>query len=155
MEGRSDTAGERGTPIGASKAEVARVRETLRTTIDVSGLSLREIERRLVSEGHGLDLNRMLAGKFELKLYQMLDVLRVLEIHPVEFFRVVFKEPPTRSPVLERMREIFGAVRPPAVAPRSTTSRPQPTVEGLQRFVDELGRLVDELRGSRTQGARR
>jgi hypothetical protein len=149
MERRSDTAGETGSPIRASKAEVARARETLRRIIDVAGLSVREIERMLVSEGHGLDLNRMLAGKFELKLYQILDVLRVLQIHPTEFFRLVFKEPPTRSPLLERMREIFGAVRPPAVAPRSTPSGPQPTIEELQRSVDELGRLVNELRGRR------
>jgi hypothetical protein len=146
---------ERRNPIPGSKAEVARVREALRSIIDVAGLSYREIERTLASEGRGFDVSRMLSGRFELKLNQVLDVLLVLEIHPTEFFRLVFKEPPTRSPILERMREIFGAVRPPAVAPRSSTSEPQPTIEGLQRRVDELGRLVDELRGQRTQGARR
>ncbi|HEV3074636.1 MAG TPA: hypothetical protein VHB47_09490 [Thermoanaerobaculia bacterium] len=127
----------------------------MRSIIDVAGLSYREIERTLASEGHGFNVARMLSGRFELRLHQVLDVLRVLEIHPAEFFRLVFKDPPMHSPLLERIRELFGAVRAPAVAPRSTMSGPQPTIEGLQRRVDELGRLVDELRGRPAQGARR
>jgi hypothetical protein len=147
MELRSETTAERETPIRGSKAEVARVRETLWRIIDVAGLSVRGIERRLASEGQGMDLNRLLTGRFQLKLYQILDVLRVLEIHPVEFFRLVFKEPAQRNPLLERMREIFGAVRPPAVAPPANTPGPEATVEALRRRVDELARLVDQLRG--------
>jgi hypothetical protein len=155
MERRNNTAGESGTPFAASKAEVARVRERLRSIIDFAGLSYRSIERSLASRGHGFDVSRMLSGRFELRLDQALDVLLVLEIDPAEFFRLVFKEPPRRSPLLERMREIFGAVRPPAVPPSPTTSGPQPTLEGLQRRVDELDRLVDELRRRRTRGVRR
>jgi hypothetical protein len=146
VERQSDTRAEGTTPTRDSKAAVARVREVLRSIIDVAGMSHREIERTLVSEGHGLDVNRMLAGRFDLKLHQLLDVLGVLEIHPVEFFRLVFKEPAKQSAILLRMREIFGAVR------SATTSTPPPsapgpavTLDGLRRRMEELARQVDQL----------
>jgi hypothetical protein len=148
MERQSETRGEGAAPIRDSKAEVARLRDALCSVIDVAGMSRRAIERALARQGHGLDMNRMLTGRFETKLYQILDVLGVLEIHPVEFFRLVFKEPTQQSPILLRMREIFGAVRPAAtVAPPPSAPRPEPTVEALCRRIDELARLVEQLSG--------
>src|ERR1700680_4416708 len=138
MERQSETKGEGATSARDSKAEVARVREALRSIIDVAGMSHREIERRLARQGQGFDMNRLLAGKFEIKLYQILDVLGVLEIHPVEFFRLVFREPTKQSPILLRMREIFGAVRPAAVAPPPSAPMPGVTLDTLQRRVEEL-----------------
>ena|ERR1700688_2201012 len=135
------------TTLRDSKAEVARLREALCSVIDVAGMSRRAIERALARQGHGLDMNRMLTGRFETKLYQILDVLGVLEIHPVEFFRLVFKEPTQQSPILLRMREIFGAVRAPVPAPLPSAPRPEPTVEALCRRIDELARLVEQLNG--------
>jgi hypothetical protein len=150
MKRQSGTTGEGAIPHRDGKAEVARVREALRSIIDVAGMSHREIERTLVSQGHGLDVNRMLAGRFELKLHQLLDVLDVLEIHPVEFFRLVFKDPLKQSAILLRMREIFGAVRPAATpAPPPSAPGPAMTLEALRRSVDELARLVGRLAGQR------
>jgi hypothetical protein len=149
MERQSETRGEGASPTRDSKAEAARVREALRSIIDVAGISHREIERRLARQGHGFDMNRMLTGRFETKLHQVLDVLGVLEIHPVEFFRLVFKEPTKQSPILLRMREIFGAVRTPAaaVAPSPSAPRPEVTIEALRRQVEELARQLDQLAG--------
>ena len=145
MEGQSETRADGATPARDGKAEAARVREALRSIIDVAGMSLREIERRLTRQGHGFDINRMLTGRFETKLHQILDVLGVLEIHPVEFFRLVFKEPTKQSAILLRMREIFGAVRPAAAAPPPSAPRPEATLEALQRRVEELARQLDQL----------
>jgi hypothetical protein len=144
MERQGETTG--ATPTRDGKAETARVREALRSVIDVAGMSLREIERRLTRQGHGFDINRMLTGRFETKLYQILDVLGVLEIHPVEFFRLVFREPTKPSAILLRMREIFGAVRPAAaVALPPSAPRPEATLEALHRRVEELARQLDQL----------
>jgi hypothetical protein len=88
----------------------------------------------------------MLTGRFETKLHQVLDVLGVLEIHPAEFFRLVFKEPTKQSAILLRMREIFGAVRPAAAAaPPPSAPRPEVTIEALRRRVEELARQLDQL----------
>lgn len=144
MERQGETTG--ASPIRDGKAEAARVREALRSVIDVAGMSKRAIERSLAAKGHGFDMNRLLAGKFELKLYQILDVLGVLEIHPVEFFRLVFREPTKQSEILLRMREIFGAVRPAAATPPPSAPRPELTLDALRRRVEELARLVDQLR---------
>ena len=132
--------------MGGSKEEVARVREALNSVIDLSDLSRREIERRLARQGSGMDLNRLLGGRFELKLFQILDVLGVLDIHPLEFFRLVFKEPEKRNPLLERMQALFASVRPPA-AERLPSGRPaERDLEELRRRVDQLAQLVEQLR---------
>jgi hypothetical protein len=136
--------------MGGSKADVARAREALNSLIDLSDLSRREIERRLARQGSGMDLNRLLSGKFELKLYQVLDVIRVLDIHPLEFFRLVFKEPEQRSPLLERMQALFASVKPPAAA-RPPSGRPgEKDFEELRRRVDQLTHLVEQLRARST-----
>lgn len=143
MERQGETTG--ASPIRDGKAETARVREALHRIIDVADMSQRAIERSLAARGQGFDMNRMLTGRFETKLYQILDVLGVLEIHPVEFFRLVFKEPTKQSAILLRMREIFGAVRPAAAAPSPTAPRPELTIEALHRRVEELARQFDQL----------
>jgi hypothetical protein len=132
--------------MGGSQADVARVREALSSIIDLSDLSRREIERRLARQGSGMDLNRLLGGKFELKLFQVLDVLRVLDIHPLEFFRLIFKEPEQRNPLIERMQALFASVRPPAAA-RPPSGRPgEKDLEELHRRVDQLAQLVEQLK---------
>src|SRR6202023_3990145 len=48
----------------------------------------REIERR-VGWGGGY-ISRILKGRIELKVSTLLEILAVLEVHPVPFFRLVF-----------------------------------------------------------------
>lgn len=119
------------------------MREALGSLIDLSGLSRREIERRLAEQGCGLDLNRLLGGKFALKLHQILDIIRVLDIHPLEFFRLIFREPERRSPLLERVQALFASGRPPSAA---RPSRPaERDLEEVRRRLAEVTRLVEQL----------
>jgi hypothetical protein len=123
--------------------EVARARQALGTLIDLSGLSRREIERRLAEQECGLDLNRLLGGKFALKLHQLLDLLRVLDVHPLEFFRLIFKEPERRSPLLERVQTLFAPARPPAAV---LPSRPaEKNLEELHRQLEALAQLIAQI----------
>jgi hypothetical protein len=128
--------------MGGSKEDVARIREALDGLVDLSGLSRREIERRLAQRGSGFDVSRLLVGRFGIKLDQLLDLLRVLEIHPVEFFRLVFKEPERRSPLLVRVRALYSSgepVRQPA--PRCAES----DLDALRRRLDEVEQRLEQL----------
>jgi hypothetical protein len=127
--------------------QVVRVRETLRSLIDLSDLSRRAIEKRLAAEGRGIDMSRLLAGRFDLKLHQMLDILRVLDFHPVELFVLVFDQPVRPSPLLERAQELFGLDRARTVArpPAATAPLPGPQPQTMARDVEELRRRVDQL----------
>jgi hypothetical protein len=129
------------------KADVVRVRETLGSLVDLSGLSRREIERRLAQQGSGLDVSRLLSGKFELRLHQMLDVIRVLDIHPVEFFRLIFKEPERRSPLLERVQALFASEKTMAGARHLRPA--EKDLDELRRRLDEMAQLIEELRAAR------
>lgn len=128
--------------MGGSKADVARIREALGSLVDLSGLSRREIERRLTEPGPGFDVSRLLGGRFELKLYQMLDILRVLEVHPVEFFRLIFKEPEQRSPLLARVQALFSSGKPLPRHPRPA----EKDLAELRQRVDEMEQLIQQLR---------
>jgi hypothetical protein len=128
--------------------EVARVRQALGTLIDLSGLSHREIERRLAEQRCGLDLNRLLGGKFALKLHQLLDLLRVLDVHPLEFFRLTFKEPKRRSPLLERVQALFAPARPPSAVPPSRPA--EKDLEELRKRLEELAQMIAQI-GARSK----
>jgi hypothetical protein len=132
-----------GTPAGGSQADAIRLREALRSLIDLSLLTHREIERRLVARGGGIDLARLLAGKCEIRVRPVLDILRVLEIHPLEFFRLIFREPRQRSALLQRVEAVFGP-RAPA-APSPTPGPAAGDVESLHRRVESLQRELEQL----------
>jgi hypothetical protein len=122
---------------------VERVRQGLGTLIDLSWLSRREIERRLAEQGCGLDLNRLLGGKAALKLHQVLDVLRVLDVHPWELFRLTFKEPERRSPLLERVQALFAPARPPSAVPPCRAAEKE--LEELCRRLEKLEQLIAQI----------
>jgi hypothetical protein len=129
--------------MSGSKADVARAREALGNLVDLSGLSRREIERRLAQDGSGFDVSRLLVGRFELKFQQMLDILYVLDIHPGEFFRVIFKEPELRSPLLARLQALFASDKPL----RQRHPGPAETdLDELRRRLDEVERRIEQLR---------
>jgi hypothetical protein len=128
--------------VNGSSEEVARVRQALSTLIDVSGLSRREIERQLAHQGCSLDLNRLLGGKSTIKLHQLLDIIRVLDVHPLELFRLLFKEPERRSPLLERVQALFTSGRPPAVSRSRSTEK---DLEEIRRRLDELTQRIEQI----------
>jgi hypothetical protein len=127
-------------------AHVARIREVLSSLIDLADMSRREVERRLAAQGFGFDLNRFFSGKFHAKLDQILDVCRVLELHPVELFRLVFKPPERRSPVLERFNRLFGANTTQPVARPPTVAQAGSGIDELRRRIEKLQKEIDELR---------
>jgi hypothetical protein len=92
-------------------AEVERARQALRGLIDLSMMSRREVERRLLEQGCGTDLGRLLSGRLDLKLRHVVDICRVLNLQPMEYFRIVFKEPEKRSPFLQRIEALLGLKR--------------------------------------------
>lgn len=80
-------------------AELERVLRHLRLVIFLSKLSQRDIEERLgFSRGH---LSQILGGTVELKWWQLLAILSVLEIEPGDFFAELF--PRRRHRTLERL----------------------------------------------------
>jgi hypothetical protein len=128
--------------MGGSKDDVARVREALDDLVDLSGLSRREIERRLAQQGPGFDVSRLISGRFDLKLHQLLDILCVLEIHPVEFFRLIFKEPERRSPLLVRARALFGSGEP--VRQRETRTAEE-DLDDLRRRLVAVEKQIEQF----------
>jgi len=129
--------------MAGSKADIARIREALDQLVDLSGLSRREIERRLTHLGSGFNVSRLLAGRFEIKLRQMLEVLRVLEVHPVEFFRLVFKEPQARSPLLARVEALFASGKPLAQRHPGPAER---DLDELRRRLEAMEKRFEQLR---------
>ena len=71
--------------MGDSKAEIVRIRETLSHFVELSGSSRKEVEKRLLDEGCGTDLGRLLSGRLDLKLRHILDICRVIGLYPQEF----------------------------------------------------------------------
>jgi len=129
--------------MGGSKEDVARVRQALDGLVDLSGLSRREIERRLVQGGIGFDVSRLIAGRFDVKLHQLLDILRILEVHPLEFFRLIFKEPERRSPLLVRVRALFASSEPA----RHRDTRPgERDLDDLRRRLEKMEQRIEQLR---------
>jgi len=163
---RDEGAGE-GTPVAsaeprdATRAAVTRAREVLSSLIELSGLSRREVERRLVEEGTGTDLGRLLGGRLDLKLRHIVDISRVLGLHPLEFLAMALGEPRERSSFLRRLDALI-APRPVRVADAGPRPRRVDDeaggIEELQRRVaqlsSEIGELVAALRRRGAEGAR-
>jgi hypothetical protein len=136
--------------MGGSEAEVARSREMLSHLIELSGLSRREVEKRLLEEGSGTDLGRLLSGRLDLKLRHILDICRVVGIYPHEFFRIVFREGDQRSPLLQRLEALTIPSRGPAAA-RGVDARPTATdLEDLVRRLTEILRRLETLTSPRS-----
>jgi hypothetical protein len=140
---RLPAAGGPGAAPSGSRANVTRVREALRSLIDLSLLSRREVEKRLAASGGSIDVTRLLAGRFEIKLRHVFDLLQVIEIHPLEFFRLIFKEPSDKSALLQRVEAVFAPRAP--VAPRATPAPAAGDVEQLRQSLEQLQREVARL----------
>jgi hypothetical protein len=76
-----------------------------------------------------------------LKLRHVLDIVRVLDLHPLEFFRILFREPFARSPFLRRLDALV-APGQPAVAFRPAETE----IEEIRRCLFELARKVEMLK---------
>lgn len=129
--------------MGGSEAEVVRARETLSHLIEFSGMSRRQVEKRLLEEGCGTDLGRLLSGRLDLKLRHVVDICRVIGIYPLEFFHIVFRDSEQRSPFLQRLEGMIpGRVQRAARSPESRP--PAPNLEDLLRRFSELLRQLEK-----------
>lgn len=127
---------------------VEHLRTALGSLIDLSDYSRRAVERILIARGCALDLNRLLSGKVDLKVRQLLDVCQAIGVHPMELFRLVVKEPRVPSSLVERTTALFGAATPqPALSLPGGSEEPHSQLQVLAQRVDTLHRQVDELRG--------
>jgi hypothetical protein len=128
-----------------TRAAVERARVALRHLIELSGLSRREVEKRLLDLGCGTDLGRLLvSGRLDLKLRHILDILRVIEVYPLEFFSMICERPRERSPLLGRLEAI---VFPTRVGARTEGVAPCSEVEALERLLARLAELTGEVEG--------
>lgn len=137
----------------ASGEYVEQLRTALRDLVSLSNRSLREIERELAAHCCGLDVSRLLSGRFHLKMHQLLDVCRAIGVHPMELWRLAFKAPRTPSPLIERMAALVGAGTAQARLPAPGRTVEVSQLEALAGRIEALQRQVDELR-RRTPGAR-
>ena len=125
-----------------TRAAVERARVILGHLIELSGLSRRDVERRLLDLGCGTDLGRLLSGRLDLKFRHILDILRVIEIYPLEFFSMVCERPRERSPLLGRLEAI---VFPARVGARTDSVAVRSEVEALERLLGRLAELTGEV----------
>jgi hypothetical protein len=136
---------------GRSPADT--LRETLCALIDLSGLSPRQIERRVARRGGAVDLVRLLTGSREMKLRDPLDIAHVLGIHPTDLCRLCFGEPEQPSPLVARAEAALAPGRPWPAQPASQTRRaaPKPSkahrqrLQQLQQTVIDLAEQLSEV----------
>ncbi|HVT14725.1 MAG TPA: hypothetical protein VHQ90_00910 [Thermoanaerobaculia bacterium] len=120
-------------------------------------MSRREVRRRLVAAGSGINLAALLSGRLDIKLRHVLDLSRVLGIHPLEFFRLVVGAPEQRSPLLRTLDDLVSPARPQPLPRGPLVGRNE--LKALAHRVDELARAVGRLSaalppGSSLHGAR-
>lgn len=122
--------------------EVERMREALDQLIEFSGMSRRVVERRLLMNDCGTDLNRLLSGKLDLKMRHVLAICRVIELEPLEFVQISLKPCPTqRSPLLQRLEALLPHARGEAGAPLTTVTE----LAALLRQAEDLRRQLNEV----------
>jgi hypothetical protein len=124
-----------------------RMRKALGHLIELSGLSRREVERRLRTAGCGTDLGFLLGGRRDLKMHHVLAICRVIELEPGEFFDIALKRSPQppRSPLLQRILDLSPPAREPAAQPSPRPPRPDDLAALIQRsraLWDQLEHLV-------------
>jgi hypothetical protein len=120
-------------PIEEDKEEIQRIAALLEEVCHRSRRSRRDLERSL-GLGHGY-LNHLFAGRMDLKLRHVFQILRELKLDPHQFLRDAFA-PPVGDP----------AAAPPTAAP--SAAAPAERKPGLDRalFKELLREIVrDEL----------
>jgi hypothetical protein len=136
---------------GADPRAVDRLREALGALIDLSGLSRRQIEQRLSAHGRGIDLTRLLNGRFEIKVRHVFDLSDALGCHPLEIFRLVLGEPQERSPLLQRIANVlaFENLLPPPYVRAAAHPAPAawPAAARQQDLEQRLEALMEQLEG--------
>jgi transcriptional regulator with XRE-family HTH domain len=121
----------------AIEDEIERCRLLLRASIRVSGLSVAEVERRLGLRPR--TLQRVLLGRFDLKLRHILAVLGVLGIDYEAFYRAAAerRQVLTTTGVMERMREA-------GLRGRRSQMSEEPDAEDAEKFQQLVDAVVEQ-----------
>ncbi|MFL6192612.1 MAG: helix-turn-helix domain-containing protein [Thermoanaerobaculia bacterium] len=121
------------------KAEIDRIVDLLRTLIRLTGLSNREIERRLnLSPSY---LSRLFGGYLEVKMEHVLGIGRALGLRPQEVFAFLY--PPERaeepSEAARSLRAILHSLQPPPRQPEAAKTAAPPTysAEEVERRIQQ------------------
>ncbi len=122
------------------KGEIQRILDLLRMLIRISGLSNREVERRLkLSPSY---LSRLFGGYLEVKLEHILGISRALGLKPSEFFAFAYPEGPLEpSEAYRRIRNVLQTLQPIRQEP---PPKPEPaiTAEEVERRIQDALRQV-------------
>jgi hypothetical protein len=137
--------------LARKDAEQARL--MLRHILQVSGLTRRELIRRLHDLGCAFDVPRLLSGRLAPKLDHILAVAAALGLHPVEFFRMTYGEPARPSPMLQRLEDLIAPTRPRPRAAARALDRAE--LEQLCQRVDRLARRVEQVAAGQVDHAGR
>jgi hypothetical protein len=148
MAPRSDPEGA-GPTVDAALAqriegELGLMRQVLSHLIEFSGMSRREVERRLLESDCGTDLGRLLSGRLDLKMKHLLALCRVIDLEPLEFVQMALKpRADQRSPLLRRLE----ALLPYARAEAGAAAPPRTMVEMavLLRRAQDLAEQLQEV----------
>jgi hypothetical protein len=126
-------------------------------------MSRREVKERLSRQGATTDLARVLSGRLDLKVRHVIEINRALGIHPMEFFRIVFKEPAEPSPLQQKLRDLLGPgasdfrevpAQHHEPAPADAGARPAPSespggeLETIRQRLAWLTREVERLKAA-------
>jgi hypothetical protein len=128
------------TPAARVERQVDRVRDTLCNLIEFSGLTRRQVERRLLRDGCGTDIGRLLKGALALKVEHVLAICQVIGIHPAELFGIVFKQPRERFPLLERITALLGIA-----GDDERRARPNPPPGSIDELCQHVQKLSDQI----------
>jgi hypothetical protein len=58
-----------------------------------------------------VDLRRVLTGRLQLRFCHVITICQALDLHPLDFCRMVFGEPKQRSPPLQRLDGVLGLLK--------------------------------------------
>jgi hypothetical protein len=124
--------------------ELGRMRQALANLIEFSGLSRREVERRLLDNDCGTNLGRLLSGRQDLKMKHLLALCRVIDLEPVEFVQIALKtRPGQRSPMRRRIESLLPYAREDGATLASAPKAPD--AAGLLHRIQDLAERLDEL----------
>lgn len=134
--------------------DVQRAKKLLETVIHASGLTRREMDKRL-GAGPGY-VSQVLTGRMELKYKHILAILDALEIDAAVFFQTLFPEvePVSGQGVVE---EFMRRLHKLGFGPRPPTSLPSPAVDAqdLERLVENAVRAALTDQADRANQAER
>jgi hypothetical protein len=91
----------------AGLAAEEKMRETLRSMLGFADLSRRQVQRRIRAHGSHVDVGRVLRGDCAVKLRSVLAILEVVQLHPLEFFTLVFGQPHEPSYMRRELEDWF------------------------------------------------